>query len=437
MEEVIIFWFRRDLRIEDNIGLQIALKENKHVLPLFIFDTNIMRKLDNKNDLRIYFIYKKLGELKKECEEWGSSLLVLEGTPLDVFKRICLKYKIQKVYSNEDYEPYSLERDQAIKLFLNDQKIGFFLSKDHVIFSPSEILKSDQSPYTIYTPFSNTWKKRLANPEPSTPLEYKYFKNFFKTAPFPIMPIEALGFRKSTFNFPDENIPNDIIQNYSKTRDYPHLEQGCTKLGLHLRFGTISIRKLVNIALQYDPCYLNELIWREFFISILFHFPKTAEESFRSKMRYFKWQNDDKMFEKWCKGQTGFPFVDAGMRQLNASGYMHNRLRMVVASFLTKHLLIDWRWGEAYFAKKLLDYEAASNIGNWQWAAGTGCDAAPFFRIFNPELQSQKFDPENIYTRKWIPELDTSDYPKPIVEHAFARQRALQAYQETKLHNKK
>lgn len=429
MKEVTIFWFRRDLRLEDNAGLYHALKENKNVLPIFIFDSVIMEQLENKEDKRVEFILLALKKLQEELAALGSSLLVLKGKPLEVFKDLTKEYSILNVYTNHDYEPYATSRDTSIKEFLSGQKITFHTFKDQVIFEKNEITKDDGQPYTVFTPYMRKWKMRLKEfylrPYPTQ----KYFSNFVKTKPFPALTLRDIGFKPTGIRYHEPLLDENLIRSYHETRNFPSVE-GTSRLSIHLRFGTISIRKLVAKAVTLNETWLNELIWRDFYMMILFHFPHVAKESFKKQYDAIQWRNNENEFEAWCNGLTGYPIVDAGMRELNTTGFMHNRVRMIVASFLVKHLLIDWRWGEAYFAEKLLDFDLPANNGGWQWAAGSGCDAAPYFRVFNPYEQTKKFDPEFKYIRKWVPEFEELNYPKPIVDHKFARERILKVYKE-------
>jgi len=430
-----IHWFRRDLRLEDNAALYYALKSGLPVLPVFIFDTNILEELKEKgdkltDDKRVAFIYEEIERLKKELNDLGSDLIVYYGKPVDIWKQIIKEYDVKKVFTNHDYEPYANERDAQLKTFLHTNDIDFQTYKDQVIFEKEEVVKDDGKPYLVYTPYSKKWKAVLNDfylkPYPNK----KYFKNFHQTAKISsLISLKEMGFvKEQSFQYPKRIVDNNTIHHYIETRDIPSI-RGTSRISLHLRFGTISIRYLVRQAIDAKgEKYLNELIWRDFYMMILHHFPKVIIHAFNEKYDKIQWRNNEAEFEAWCNGKTGYPIVDAGMRELNATGFMHNRVRMIVASFLTKHLLIDWRWGEAYFAKKLLDYELSSNNGGWQWAAGTGVDAAPYFRVFNPTLQTQKFDKELKYIRTWIPELDTLDYPTPIVEHTFARERCLKAY---------
>lgn len=428
MKAITLFWHRRDLRHFDNAGLYHALKENQNVQPVFIFDTSILDQLEDKNDQRVAFIYDRIVALKKVYQQLGSDLWVLHGKPLDVFSQLIQKHNVQAVYFNKDYEPYARERDKSVYELLQKHNIACKGFKDHVIFEMKEIVKEDGLPYTVFTPYSKKWLAKLNDFYlKSYPVE-KHSKHFNQGQHEPLIEIEAMGFGTLTLSLPSEKTNENILANYAGQRDIPSVN-GTSKLSVHLRFGTISIRQLANQALDY-PKFLNELIWRDFYQMILFFFPHSTHKAFKPKYDLVDWVNNENHFKKWCEGKTGYPIVDAGMRELNATGYMHNRVRMIVASFLTKHLLIDWRWGEAYFAKKLMDYDQASNVGGWQWAASSGCDAAPYFRVFNPALQTEKFDPEMKYIKKWILELGTSSYPKPIVDHAFARERVLQAYKK-------
>ncbi|MFZ1806459.1 MAG: deoxyribodipyrimidine photo-lyase [Cyclobacteriaceae bacterium] len=428
-KNITLFWFRRDLRLNDNIALFYALKENKQVLPLFLFDPEILKKLEDQDDARVQFIHETLCTLKSELEKAGSSLLVVHNTPVKFFSSISPK----SVYTNEDYEPYARERDTNVAQILAAKNAELKTYKDQVIFGKEDILKKDGTPYTVFTPYSKKWKAKLA---PSDHKEYginKYIENLIKTAPIPLPPLKGIGFSSTKIDFPSRVIKSSIIEHYNQDRNYP-AKKGTTQLSIHLRFGTISIRKLVSIALKKNEIWLNELIWRDFYHMILWHFPN-VNQAFKPAYDRIEWRNNPDEFQAWCDGKTGYPIVDAGMRELNTTGFMHNRVRMIVASFLVKHLLIDWRWGEAYFARKLLDFDLAANNGGWQWAAGSGCDAAPYFRVFNPYLQTEKFDPELTYIKKWIPELDTNQYPKPIVDHPFARERVLRTYKEALQNN--
>jgi deoxyribodipyrimidine photo-lyase len=429
-KKIAIFWFRRDLRLNDNAALYAALNSGLPVLPLFIFDEEILDRLPSRHDGRVIFIHRELHRIKDTLEAAGSSLIVRYGSPVRILDEISGQYNVSAVYSNRDYEPYAYERDRKVGEFLFSKAIEFHLHKDHVVFEENEVLKSDGSPYTIFTPYSRKWKEKLQEQTLiSYPSEEK-MQNFLQCLPLSIPSLSDMGFIHSDIVFPGSTVPDSVLLQYENTRNLPAVE-GTSRLGVHLRFGTISIRELTRQAIRQSDVFLNELIWRNFFIQIMANFPYVINGPFKKQYAFIQWRNNEKEFEKWCKGQTGYPMVDAGMRQLNQTGYMHNRVRMVTASFLTKHLLIDWRWGEAYFAEKLLDYELASNNGNWQWAAGTGCDAAPYFRVFNPETQQQKFDLQGEYIRHWVPEAGTIAYIPPIVDHATARIRAIETYKKT------
>jgi deoxyribodipyrimidine photo-lyase len=421
---IVIFWFRRDLRFEDNVGLYHAMQSGFPVLPLFIFDDNILKELPLQ-DARVQFIHQQLQALHNQLLSYGSSLLCKIGKPIEVWSQLINSYEIAAVYTNRDYEPYAQERDSSINQLLNKNKIPFHTFKDQVVFEKNEIQKDDGKPYSVFTPYKRkwlfNWYLSLQNPYPKPE-----FKQFYK-ATFPCISLSALGFEPSPIQVKPYTL--EYLKTYTEIRNYPALDQ-TSYLSVHLRFGTVGIRQLVGQVKDINEAFLSELIWREFFMHILNNFPHVINQNFYSKFDAIKWRNNESEFQKWCDGKTGYPLVDAGMRELNQTGYMHNRVRMVVASFLTKHLLIDWRWGEAYFAEKLLDYELSSNNGNWQWAAGTGCDAAPYFRVFNPSEQLKKFDKDLIYTKKWVTELLTPDYPLPMVEHVFARKRALETYRK-------
>lgn len=432
MNKISIFWFRRDLRLNDNHGLFQALKSGLPVLPVFIFDTEILSKLGSKTDARVSFIYAEIEKLKEKLEKEGGSIRILHSNPLDAFEKLTREFEIDSVFVNHDYEPGAIDRDKAVENLLKEKGIGFYSFKDQVIFEKNEVVKDDGLPYTVFTPYNRKWKQRLlVSGIPGYPSE-NYLSHLLKTTPFVLPALGEIGFLKSKITVPDADISESLIRKYEAQRDFPAIN-GTTKLGTQLRFGTVSIRQMVRLAQNISDVFLNELIWREFFMQILWHFPQVETKSFKPRYDFISWRNDEKEFELWCNGQTGYPLVDAGMRELNTTGFMHNRVRMVTASFLTKHLLIDWRWGEAYFAEKLLDFEFSSNNGNWQWAAGCGCDAAPYFRVFNPEAQQKKFDPEGKYILKWVPEYGTVKYIRPVVEHTFARERVLAAYKKALL----
>lgn len=424
-EKVVIFWFRRDLRLEDNMGLHQALQSGFPVLPVFIFDEEILGRLDNKNDRRIDYFQQALQSVNKTLKAHHSKLCTFYGKPPEVFKTIDEQYDIQAVFCNRDYEPQAIKRDTEIFRFFKAKSIPFKAFKDQVIFDKSDVVKSDGTPYTVYSAYAKKWREILtAKDYQSYPVD---FSNFFLQPYSDILSLEEIGFEKTEMFFEKPALDAGIIDEYEKYRDYPAMQR-TTQLSMALRFGTISIRQCVAFAFKHNQTWLSELIWREFFMQILYHFPKVVHHAFKPKYDFIEWQNDESGFEKWCEGKTGYPIVDAGMRQLNQTGFMHNRVRMIVAGFLCKNLLIDWRWGEAYFAEKLNDYDLSANNGNWQWAAGSGCDAAPYFRIFNPTSQTEKFDKNLEYIKKWVPEWGSGDYPEPMVEHSFARDRALKAY---------
>jgi len=425
-----IFWFRRDLRIIDNAGLYHALKQGDAVKAIFIFDKEILDKLEDKRDARVQFIHEQLHDLKQSLEALGSSLFVYHGSPKEVFSDLLFEKNLKSVYCNHDYEPYAQERDKAIAELCEADKVAFHHFKDQVIFEKTDVLKDDGSPYTVFTPFSKKWKAKLSDTDlKAYPVEH-YQAHFIPCAPQAMVSLEKMGFTPSNISFPSSKADLEIINTYNETRDIPAIN-GTTRLSVHLRFGTISIRGLARIALKRNETYLNELIWREFYMMILWHFPHVVKSAFRAKYDAILWRDNEADFQAWCEGNTGFPIIDAGMRELNATGFMHNRVRMIVASFLVKDLLIDWRWGEAYFANKLLDFDLAANNGGWQWAAGSGCDAAPYFRIFNPDSQQKKFDPQLKYIKKWVPEFeDPFKYAKPMVDRKMSRDRALSTYKK-------
>lgn len=427
-KKITIFWFRRDLRLDDNVGFYKALQGKHPVLPIFIFDTEILEQLP-KNDARITFIYDNLQAMRKKLEkEINSSIAIYHGKPTEVFKQITTDFQVECVITNRDYEPYAMQRDAEVESQLSNLNIGFQSYKDQVIFEKDEVVKSDETPYLVFSPYMRKWKARFKTYPFKIYTTKPYLKNCIADARLPNLSLEDIGFEKSKIEVPNYNINKELIEQYKATRNFPSIN-GTSKLSTHLRFGTVGIRQVIQKAMKVKTdIFWNELIWREFFTQILYHFPKTQTEAFKKKYDRIKWRNDENEFENWKKGTTGFPLVDAGMRQLNSTGWMHNRVRMLVGSFLCKHLLIDWRWGEAYFAEKLLDYEMASNVGNWQWVAGCGVDAAPYFRIFNPTSQMEKFDKEKKFIKKWIPEFNSNQYPKEIVDHKDARERALKTY---------
>ncbi|MFZ4929021.1 cryptochrome/photolyase family protein [Chryseobacterium sp. Mn2064] len=423
MNEINIFWLRRDLRLDDNIGLYHALNSGLQVVPVFIFDTEILNQLHNKYDRRVDYIHQALQEINNELQKHVGKLHVFHGSPDEIFEKLVKDFNINTVFCNEDYEPQAIKRDRKVAEFLSKHHINFKSFKDQVIVAKDEVVKSDQSPYTVFTPYSKKWKESKKDLK-SVETDMTHFLPAHELTG--ILSLEEIGFEKTDIKFKKPELSAKLIADYHQYRDFPAMDH-TTHLGIALRFGTISVRKCVRYAAEHNETWLNELIWREFFMQILFHFPTVVTHCFKKKYENIQWRNNEDEFKAWCEGRTGYPIVDAGMRELNETGFMHNRVRMITASFLTKHLLIDWRWGEAYFAEKLLDYDLSANNGNWQWAAGSGCDAAPYFRIFNPYEQTKKFDKDLKYIKKWLPK----DYKEePIVEHTKARERALKAYKE-------
>ncbi len=433
MTSISLFWFRRDLRLSDNAGLYHALKSGIPVLPIFIFDKNILDKLSNKQDRRVQFIHQTLTNLKAELEALGSTLHVFYGTPESVFPQLLDKYVIDTVYTNHDYERYAMERDDMVQEYVRSEGVGFKSFKDQVIFEKNEILSKSNESYTVFTPYMKKWKSVLTSFHTKAYPTELYFANLMHASEVDrvdIPDLETMGFVKNNIVFPSKELNVNLLEKYAAQRDFPALD-ATSRLSVHLRFGTVSIRALVRQALASSESWLNELIWRDFYFNIVYNFPHISEgKSFRPAYDRMEWRNNKAEFQAWCEGRTGYPIVDAGMRELNATGFMHNRVRMIVASFLVKHLVIDWRWGEAYFAEKLLDFDFAANNGGWQWAAGSGCDAAPYFRVFNPTLQTEKFDKQLSYIKKWVPDLNSFSYPQPLVNHEFARKRILDVYQK-------
>jgi deoxyribodipyrimidine photo-lyase len=428
MKKISLCWFRRDLRIEDQTALFYSLQQEEQVLPLFIFDRHILDALEDKTDARVSFIYNQIASLKAFFEKQGSSMLVKYGHPEQIFQELVQEFEVQTVYTNRDYEPYAQSRDTQVEALLAKKNIPFLTFKDQVIFEPGEILNGSGEFYKVFTPFSRNWLEKFRQTRVQ-PLPEANWKNLFTCSTLPFITLTEMGFEASSLEIPSTQVEDAILKEYEAQRNFPAV-RGTSRLGIHLRFGTLSIRSLALKAASLNATYLNELIWREFYMMILGNAPQVVDRAFKPQYDQIPWRTNEEDFQAWCEGRTGYPIVDAGMRELNATGFMHNRVRMIVASFLTKHLLIDWRWGEAYFAKKLLDFELSSNNGGWQWAAGTGTDAQPYFRVFNPESQTEKFDKDLRYIKKWVPELGTSSYPQPIVEHKFARNRAIETYKK-------
>ena len=429
MDKISIFWFRRDLRLHDNKALFHALQSEEKILPIFIFDIDILKKIP-KDDARISFIYSELKAMNMHLESFGTEIKMFHGNPKEVFRSLMKNYTIVKVFTNHDYEPYAIKRDLDIKEVVSSSKIDFQTYKDQVIFERNEITKKDGKPYVVYTPYSRKWLEKYETDKPENYPSEDLLDRLYKKTKSETLTLSDIGFIKTNIPIKNYIFNSRIINEYEETRNFPALDN-TSKLGPHLRFGTVSVRQMVSRADAHEnKIFLKELIWREFFMQILWHFPETHKNSFKSKYDRIIWRNNEKEFQKWCEGNTGYPMVDAGMRQLNKTGFMHNRVRMLVGSFLCKHLLIDWRWGEAYFAEKLHDYEMSSNVGNWQWVAGTGVDASPYFRIFNPTSQIQKFDKELKYIQKWVPDFQEITYPSPMVDHKFARERCLKTYKD-------
>ena len=428
-QEVVLIWFRRDLRLQDNAALYHALSSGLPVVPVFIFDKHILDKLADADDKRVEFIHAALTGMQHELLQMESTLDVRYGFAEDIWQQLLATYRVKSVYTNHDYEPYALQRDAKVADLLQANGITFHTYKDQVIFEKNEVTKDDGLPYTVFTPYSKKWKLRLTTADlEAYPCETVYTA-FFKQQVLPLPSLAEMGFTGGATVFPERKVKRELIAKYKEQRDLPGIA-GTSKLGVHLRFGTLSIRALARFIQPLSESFLNELIWRDFYHMILWHFPHVGKgEAFKRQYDKIEWRNNEAEFEAWCKGETGYPIVDAGMRELNTTGFMHNRVRMITASFLIKHLLIDWRWGEAYFAQKLLDFDLAANNGGWQWAASSGCDAAPYFRVFNPMLQTQKFDPAGTYIRKWVPEFENlTGYVRPIVQHEFARKRVLDTY---------
>ncbi|MDR9449264.1 MAG: deoxyribodipyrimidine photo-lyase [Psychroflexus sp.] len=427
-DKISIFWHRRDLRLQDNVGLQKALESDYPVLPVFIFDKHILDPLP-EDDARVSFIYEELQKIRHHLQDHqNTSLAIYYGYPKDIFKKLLADFDVDAIYTNEDYEPYAIQRDQDIKELASSFSVDFKAYKDQVVFHPTEVQKKSGGYYLVFTPYMRQWKEVFKNYDFNIATSENHLDNLYKNKRLPNVELNDMGFKKSPIKVPDYDLSKSLLNNYDDTRDIPSME-GTSRLSPHLRFGTVGYRQVVQKALEAeDKTYLNELIWREFYKAILYHFPETPEKSFKPEYDQIEWRNDETEFERWKNGTTGYPIVDAGMRQLNNTGWMHNRLRMITGSFLCKHLLIDWRWGERYFAEKLIDFEQSSNVGGWQWVAGSGVDAAPYFRVFNPWTQTDRFDKDKKFIKYWLPEFDTDDYPQPMVDHKMARERCLSTY---------
>jgi len=437
---IAIHWMRRDLRLQDNRALLAALSEGNPVQVVFIFDRMILDRLENTRDRRVAFIHQELTKIDIQLRSFGGRLLVGYGNPMDVWREWIKAFQsnhidVQSIHIGRDYEPYAQTRDRELADFFESSGVAFKGVKDHVIFEKSEVTKDDGNPYTVFTPYSKKWRSllRISDYDEAPSLGGLNTSTILPSTAidWPEIPsLESMGFSWSSASietFPERTISKEILRNYGEHRDIPSIK-GTSRLSVHLRFGTISIREALRCGLEHSEKWTTELIWRDFYQMIIYHFPHSANESFRRVYDTIPWVNDEQHFNAWCEGKTGYPLVDAGMRELVQTGFMHNRVRMVVASFLCKHLLTDWRWGERFFAEHLMDFDLASNAGGWQWAAGSGCDAAPYFRVFNPTAQLTKFDKDFKYVRQWVPEYGTSDYPDPIVDHAFARIRAIETY---------
>lgn len=454
---VAIWWIRRDLRLADNQALQQALSSAEQVLPLFILDP-VLLKSERTSTRRVDFMLAGLRALDADLQRKGSRLILRHGEPLKVLTELKQEMDFQAIFAEEDFSAYARQRDDSVAALFDLHLCGGL-----TVLPPSLTVKADGSPYTIFTPYSKTWRENYQQPqllpEPgkiASPTEV--FSEALPEPPIDLnTPFAMAGAPEAQRRL--ERFFAARIQNYASDRDRMDLE-GTSSLSPYLRFGMLSARQMVNAAISGiseagsqqnahgAKVWLNELIWREFFYSVLFHFPQVQKDSFRPELRNIHWLNREEDFSAWKEGRTGYPIVDAAMRQLRSTGWMHNRARMIVASFLTKDLLIDWRWGEKYFMQQLLDGDVAANNGGWQWSAGTGTDAAPYFRIFNPVLQGQKFDPNGEYIRRWVPELRLLPVPlvhqpwtspaelarmgvsyfDPIVDHALARGRCLLAY---------
>lgn len=428
VQPINVVWLRRNLRIEDNPIIQKAAKDDLPILLLFIFDKNILSKLA-KDDARVDFIHRTLEKLRTQLQSYKASILCVHGFPDEIIRKLIKSVRINAIFHAEDFEPAAKLRDDKIKEIAQESGIAVYTALDHVIFHPSSVLNKQGRPYLVYTPYYRAWKEKFVQ---NLDFLCQQKSNEFQgiEADFDIPTLKEIGFAPTPIALPQATVDRTLMETYKERRDFP-AQDAASRLGLHLRFGTISPLQLaLEAAKTTDDTFLKQLIWREFFIQIMYHFPESMNAAFKPAYRNMPWRFDEGQFDRWKAGQTGIPIVDAGMRELIATGTMHNRVRMIAASWLTKNLLIDWRLGERYFAEKLLDFELASNVGNWQWVAGTGVDAAPYFRIFNPHSQAKKFDPQGAYIRKWVPEFDSLTYTAPMIDYKASRERCLAFYKE-------
>ena len=470
-QQAALVWFRRDLRCEDHAALHAALTAHRQVFCTFVFDTDILERLPSRHDRRVEFIWASVRELALRLKAAGGGLTVLHGSAQVEVPALAARLGVGAVYANHDYEPQAVARDQHVARSLKEHGIAFWTRKDQVIFEKDEVLTRGGTPFSVFTPYKKAW---LAKIEPYFVKSYPVDRWCARLAapPEAHMPsLAVLGFASTDLDSlgiaPGMSGARSLFEDfmarihaYDERRDFPAVK-GPSYLSVHLRFGTISVRELARAALEAPgtgpAAWLNELVWRDFYFMILHHFPHVVHRAFRAAFDALSFENDERLFAAWCEGRTGYPLVDAAMRQLNRTGYMHNRLRMLTASFLVKDLLVDWRWGERYFAERLNDFDLAANNGGWQWAASTGCDAQPYFRIFNPVTQSRRFDPDGRFIRRYVTELAGcddaaihapwlmgseeqkkagviigTDYPAPVIDHGEARRKALALYARAK-----
>jgi deoxyribodipyrimidine photo-lyase len=442
--KVAVHWFRCDLRLRDNAALHAACAAADAVIPVFIFDPKILQSPD-VSPCQVACMIECLRFLEKDIAAAGGKLIFRHGPAIEEMTAVLHEARPQGLFYNRDYEPYARERDAAVEKLGRSLGLEVQSFKDNVIHEPNEILKSDGKPYSIFTPYSHRWRS-LVQPKLAPPVKFRPTPGLKFPRSIPLPSLSDLGLKcdiplgtagESAARLRLRNFAGAGILGYADNRDFP-ARSGTSHLSPDLRLGTLSPRSVLAAAAKAGEVhpeaqksidtFIGELIWRDFYKQILWHFPHVAEGAFRAKYNAVKWENNQRLFAAWCAGRTGYPLVDAGMRQLNTTGWMHNRLRMIVANFLTRDLLISWQWGERYFMQKLLDADLAANNGGWQWAAGTGTDAQPWFRIFNPSAQAEKFDPEGRYIHRYVPEVDTRDYPAPIVNHAAQRLKALELY---------